>query len=396
MTNSPSTPDRDDLIASPYSVYEQLREHAPVQRVPGPDGKPAWLFTRYDDVRDALGDPQYAHDRQHAAPGGYHGIPVPNALDRHLLHIDAPDHTRIRRLASKAFTPRRIEQLRPRVERSAHRLLDAVADDGGADLITAYALPLPVTVICELLGVPEEDRKGFRGWADALIAPDPARPHLVAEAVAEIHAFLARLIADKRATPTDDLLCDLIAARDEGEALSEDELLSFAFLLFLAGFENTVHLIGNSVHNLLTHPEQLAALRADPGLLPQAVEELARHNGSVLFAIRRFPRQDVTLHGVTVPAGETVLLGIGAANRDPRRFPDPDRLDVTRDASAHLALGRGIHYCLGAPLARLETVTALGALLGRFPALRLAEPEDSLQWRPSIRARGLRALPVSW
>lgn len=208
--------------------------------------------------------------------------------------------------------------------------------------------------------------------------------------------FFTRLLADKREEPGDDLLSDLIAVRDEGDRLSEDELMSLAFLILFAGYENTVQLIGNAVLALLQHPEQLAALRADPAQLPAAVEEFLRYEGPALLAIRRFPVEDVTIGGVTIPAGETVWVSASAANRDPERFPDPDRLDLARDTSGHLALGHGIHYCLGAPLARAETEIALAALLERYPRLELGVAEDEVRWRPSLRARGLAALPVSY
>ncbi|MFE5916115.1 cytochrome P450 [Streptomyces sp. NPDC056468] len=385
----------DGLLDHPYDVYRRLRDTAPVHRIAGPDGSPAWLVTRYDDVREALADPRLSLDKRHAAPGTYRGLALPPALDANLLNMDPPDHTRIRRMVGRAFTPRRVEQLRTPVRRTADRLLDALGPHGTTDLIASYAAPLPVTVICDLLGVPDEHRRDFREWTDALVAPDPARPHAAKEAVVAMLGFFTRLLADKRREPADDLLCDLIAVRDtDGDRLGEDELMSLAFLILFAGYENTVQLIGNAVLALLDHPEQLAALREDPSRIPSAVEEFARYDGPALLAIRRFPTEDVTIGGVTVPAGDTVLLSLSAANRDPARFPDADLLDLGRDASGHLALGHGIHYCLGAPLARAETEIAVAALLDRFPELALAD--DDLRWRRSLRARGLLALPVTY
>ncbi|AZQ34028.1 cytochrome P450 [Streptomyces cyaneochromogenes] len=385
----------DGLIDHPYDVYRRLREAAPVHRIAGPDGSPAWLVTRYDDVREALADPRLSLDKRHAAPGTYRGLALPAALDANLLNMDPPDHTRIRRLVGRAFTPSRVAQLRTPVRRTADRLLDALGPHGTTDLIASYAAPLPIAVICDLLGVPDEHRRDFRDWTDALVAPDPARPQAAKEAVVAMLGFFTRLLADKRRERADDLLCDLIAVRDtDGDRLGEDELMSLAFLILFAGYENTVQLIGNAVLALLSHPEQLAALREDRSRIPRAVEEFARHDGPALLAIRRFPTEDITIGGVTVPAGDTVLLSLSAANRDPARFPDPDRLDVARDASGHLALGHGIHYCLGAPLARAETEIALDALLERFPELALAEGD--LRWRRSLRARGLLALPVTY
>nr|WP_188300982.1 cytochrome P450 [Streptomyces sp. CBMA156] len=387
------------LIADPYGGYTRLRAGTPVHRVVGPDGLPFWLVTRYQDVRQALADPRFALDKAHAAPGNYRGFALPPALDANLLNMDPPDHTRIRRLVSQAFTPRRVAALREPVEKVAGQLLDAIEPLGRADLLATYAAPLPITVICDLLGVPEDDRHDFRAWTDSLITPDPDRPEAARAAVKAMLGFFTGLIERKRAEPADDLLSDLIAARDDqgaGGRLGEDELTSLAFLILFAGYENTVHLIANAVLALLTHPGQLAALRAEPELIGAAVEEFARFDGPAPLAIRRFPREPVTIGGVTVPAGETVLLALGSANRDPGQFTDPDRLDLHRRETGHLALGHGIHYCLGAPLARMETALALTALLRRFPGLALDVPVERLRHRPTLRARGLLELPVRY
>ncbi|MFC9824990.1 cytochrome P450 [Streptomyces erythrochromogenes] len=395
-----------ELIEHPHSVYDRLRDTAPVCRITGTDGTPAWLVTRYDDVRAALADPRLSLDKSRATEGGYRGLSLPPALDANLLNMDPPDHTRIRRLVSRAFTPRRTEQLRTPIRATADRLLDALGPAGTADLVAAYAAPLPIVVICDLLGVPEDRRLDFRTWTDALIAPDPSRPRAAKEAVVAMLGFFTELMAHKRSRPGDDLLSDLIAVRDGGgsdgdgggdsggDRLSEDELMSLAFLILFAGYENTVQLIGNAIHTLLEHPEELARLRKDPSGLPAAVEELARYEGPAPLAIRRFPTEDITIAGVTVPAGETVLLSLSSANRDPARFPRPGLLDLDRDTSGHLALGHGIHYCLGAPLARAETEIALAALLERYPVLEPASPAP--RWRPSLRARGLTELPVRY
>ncbi|MET9837110.1 cytochrome P450 [Streptomyces virginiae] len=399
-----------ELLAHPHSVYDRLRDTAPVCRITGTDGTPAWLVTRYDDVRAALADPRLSLDKSRATEGGYRGMSLPPALDANLLNMDPPDHTRIRRLVSRAFNSRRTEQLRAPIRSTADRLLDALGPAGTADLVTAYAAPLPIIVICDLLGIPEDRRLDFRTWTDALITPDPSRPRAAKEAVVAMLGFFTELMAHKRSRPADDLLSDLIAVRDGAEGggegggeglseggddrLSEDELMSLAFLILFAGYENTVQLIGNAIHTLLQHPEEQARLRKDPSRIPAAVEELARYEGPAPLAIRRFPTEDITIAGVTVPAGETVLLSLSAANRDPARFPRPDLLDLDRDTSGHLALGHGIHYCLGAPLARAETEIALAALLERFPILEAASPAP--RWRPSLRARGLTELPVRY
>ncbi|GAA1258141.1 cytochrome P450 [Kitasatospora nipponensis] len=386
--------DAGALIADPHAGYAALRQAGPVHRIVAPDGLPVWLVTRYADVRQALADPRLALDKRHATPGNYRGLSLPPALDANMLNMDPPDHTRIRRLVGQAFTPRRVEQLRAPIEAIAEELLDALAPLGRADLIEAYAAPLPITVICDLLGVPQDDRRDFRSWTDTLIAPDPARPQDAKAALGAVLEFFPRLIARKRAEPGDDLLSALIAVRDQEDRLSEDELTSLAFLILLAGYENTVHAIGNAVLALLERPDQLAALRAEPELVAGAVEEFLRHDGPAPTAIRRFPREDVEIGGVRVPAGETVLLALASANRDPGQFTDPDELDVRRRENAHLALGHGIHYCLGAPLARLETEIALGALLRRLPGLALDLPREQLRHRPTLRSRGLLELPV--
>ncbi|MBZ4018040.1 cytochrome P450 family protein [Streptomyces purpurogeneiscleroticus] len=405
-TGSPDRPDPIDttmLLDDPYAGYERLREAGPVHRITGPDGQPAWLVTRYADVRSGLADPLLSLDKRNSSTG-YRGFSLPPALDSNLLNMDPPDHTRVRRLVAKAFTPGRVDKLRAPVAKVAHDLLDAIEAKGRADLLADFAGPLPIIVICDLLGIPERDRLDFRAWSDALITPDPARPEAAKEAVGAMLRFYTGLIATKRAEPGDDLLSDLIAVRDEpdgdggvaGDRLSEDELTSLAFLILLAGYENTVHLIGNSVLALLDHPELLAELRADPARLPAAVEELARFDGPAPLAIRRFPLEDIEIGGVRIPAGESVLLSLAAANRDPERFTDPTKLDPHRENFGHLALGHGIHYCLGAPLARMETQTALDAVIQRFPGLRLDVPREEMQWRRSIRARGLISLPVAW
>ncbi|MEU3301048.1 cytochrome P450 [Streptomyces sp. NPDC006678] len=387
-------PDLSALVADPHTTYARLREAGPVHRVTGPDGSPVWVVTRYADVRQLLADPRLSLDKTHRLPEHYSGFTLPPALDANLLNMDPPDHTRIRRLVTKAFTPGRVERMRPGIQALAEQLLDAVADRGRADLVAAYAAPLPITVICDLLGVPHDSRRDFRDWTDALVAPDPTNPGAAKQAVVAMLAYFPRLIADKRRMPGNDLLTDLIDVRDDGDRLTEDELTSLAFLILVAGYENTVQLIGTAVLALLDHPDQLAALRDDPARIDDAVEEIARYDGPALLAIRRFPTQDVEAGGVTIPAGETVMLSLASANRDPARFPEPDRLDLDRRENGHLALGHGIHYCVGAPLARLETRIAVSTLLRRFPALELDVPRDDLRWRPSMRARGLVALPV--
>ncbi|MBL1098723.1 cytochrome P450 family protein [Streptomyces coffeae] len=403
MTANSTPRDTTGLLTDPYPTCAALREEGPVHRITGPDGNPAWLVTRYEDVRRALADPRLSLDKSNGLPGNYRGFSLPPALDANLLNMDPPDHTRVRRLVVKAFTAGRVEAMRAPVRRLADGLLDAMESVGRADLIADYAGPLPIAVICDLLGVPHSDRQDFLAWSDALITPDPNRPEQAKEAIGSMLRFYTGLIAAKREEPGDDLLSAVIAVRDDGEGgpggtdrLSEDELTSLAFLLLFAGYENVVHLIGNSVSGLLDRPELLRALREKPDGIPAVIEEFARYDGSSPLSIRRFPLEDIEIGGVTVPAGETVLLSIASANRDPRHFEEPDHFNPHVVRSGHLAFGHGIHYCLGAPLARMEVEVALEALLSRFPGVRLDVSKEELRWRPSIRARGLISLPIAW
>jgi cytochrome P450 len=361
-----------------------------------PDGSQVWLVTRYAEVRAALADPRLSLDKRNAV--GWAGFSLPPALDANLLNMDPPQHTRIRSLVSRAFTGRRVAELRPRVQKLTDDLLDALGA-GEADLIAGLAEPLPIAVIGELFGVPPADRWQLRNWTNTMMTPPS--PAMARDAITAISGFFVDLIAARRAAPGDDLLSAMIEARDSDDArfasdrLSEDELTSLAFLVLFAGYENSVNLIGNGVLALLRDPDRLAELRADPSLLPAAVEELLRYDVPTTVAIRRFPIEDLTIGGVAIAKGETVLLGVAAANHDPERFTDPDRLDLSRVDNAHLSLGHGVHYCLGAPLARLEGQVAIGSLVTRFPALALAVPPEDLRWRPSFRARALQSLPVT-
>ncbi|MFB9907023.1 cytochrome P450 family protein [Allokutzneria oryzae] len=373
------------FAADPHGHYARLRAAAPSHRAELPDGSPARLVCPYDHVREGLADPLLSLNKKHAR-GGYAGFSLPPALDANLLNMDPPDHTRIRRLVTKAFTTRRVENLRPRVVELANSLADKLSSP--SDLTVEYATPIPLTVIGELLGVSRADQAEFSVLITRMFAPE--HPRQVPAAIAAITEFLVRLVASRRERPGDDLLSTLVAARDDGDRLTEDELVSLAFLLLLAGVENVQHTIAIGVLLLLSHPEQLAALRADPAMVRGAVEEILRYDPSGPLAIRRFALAD----GAGREAGETVMLSVAAANRDPARFPDPDRFDIRRADNAHLTFGHGIHHCLGAALARMELEVALGTLFRRFPDLSLAVPVDELAWRRSFRSRALAALPV--
>jgi cytochrome P450 len=394
----PATPLVDPaVLADPHPVLAELRESGPVHRLEGATGLPIWMVTRYDDVLAALSDPRLSNDPHHAS--ALTEVLRGDFLSRSMIGTDPPQHTRLRRLVSKAFTARRVEGLRPRVQEITDALLDRITPRGSADLVADFGLPLPITVIGELLGVPETDRDRFREWTDEMLDRpfDPGSDlALVTAARERMHGYLADLVAAKRARPADDLLTDLVEATDEGERLDTQELLAMTFLLLIAGYVTTVSLIGNGTLALLRHPEQLDRLRADLSLVPQAVEELLRFDGPGNPGLTRFALEDLEIGGVRIPRGDMVMLAIAAADRDPRRYPDPDRLDVGAVDPGHLAFGHGMHYCLGAPLARLEGQIAFTAMLTRLPGLALAAREDELRWTGGGVLRSLRELPVTF
>jgi cytochrome P450 PksS len=390
--------------ANPYPFYARLRAEAPVSPVTLPDGRTAWLVTRYDDVVLALKDPRLAKDQFRVLSpeqlGKQPWIPALfKPLAHNMLDMDEPDHTRLRLLVQKAFTPRLIEQMRDRIQALSDQLLDAVQDRGRMDLIRDYALPIPTTIIAEMLGLPVNDRHKFHRWSQALLTLDVSSRWGMMWAIWNGWFFLRyvrKQIRARRATPRDDLLTALVQAEEAGQQFSEDELLAMVFLLLIAGHETTVNLIGNGTLALLEHPDQLERLRSDPGIIRPAVEELLRYSSPVETATERYAREDVTLAGVTIPRGSLVFAVLASANRDERQFADPDKLDITREPNKHLAFGLGAHYCLGAPLARLEGQIAINTLLRRTAQLRLAVAPEALRWRRGLVLRGLEALPVTF
>jgi len=379
-----------EYFRDPYAVHARLRAQGPVSAVIMPGGHPAWLVTGYAEARAALADPRLLKSMP-----GWQPDPdsIYGALDGHMLNRDPPDHERLRRLVNKAFTARHVERLRPRITAITAGLLDDMSTQGEVDLLAAFAFPLPITVICELLGIPVADRGDFRKWSASIIS-DAVSPEVFEADAAAMVSYFRALLAAKRQRPADDLLSALITARDEGDGLRENELVSMAFLLMLAGHETTVNLIASGMLALLLNPAELDRLRADPALIGGAVEELLRYVSPVNHATYRVTAEPVEIGGARIGAGEVVVVGLSSADRDPGRYADPERLDLRRDSSGHLAFGHGIHYCLGAPLARLEAEIAFGALLDRFGSMRLAVPADSLRWRPSTLIPGLEALPV--
>jgi nocardicin N-oxygenase len=358
-----------------------------------PTGDPAFVVTRYEDTRTVLSDPRFSNNRNR--PGV--ARPVPMARDDSMVSMDPPDHTRLRRLVSGAFTARHVERHRPHVEHVIHELLDQMASAGPpADLVQSIAEPLPVAVICDLLGVPFADRTTLRELSTKLVSYTAFSFAEMARARDQLRAFMADLIAVKRAAPGDDILSAMIAARDEGDKLSESELVSQAMLLLVTGHESSVSHIGNATVALLASPDQLKLVRDDPSVAATAVEELLRFAPPGDGGLLRVAVEDTELSGTMIPAGSLVLACLPTANRDPRQYPGPDELDVTRAENRHLTLGHGAHFCLGASLLRAELQMLYPALLQRFPELRLAIPAAELRWRRGMRISGYEEIPVTW
>lgn len=388
---------------NPYPTFSRLRAEAPVLCVNVARRKTAWLVTRYDDVMGVLKGKDFVKDKQNvehpgkkAGPTWTPGIVKP--LMRNMLDVDPPDHTRLRRLVHKAFTSRVVEQLSDRIYALTDDLLDASLAQGKMDIIRDYALPLPTTIIAEMLGVPVADRHKFHRWSSAMVSANPNAWEM-ARAIPSVIAFiryLRKLVRKRRTSPQDDLVSALVQVEDEGDQLDEDELVAMIFLLLVAGHETTVNLIGNGVLALMQHPDQMTLLRSDPDLIETAVEELLRFDGPLKTATERYARVDVEIAGIRIPQGDLVYAVLGSANRDEHQFDDPDRLDLTRTPNRHLAFGQGIHYCLGAPLARLEGRIALTMLLRRAKNLHLAVPTDALRWKKGLVLRGLKSLPVAF
>jgi cytochrome P450 len=388
-----------EFFQDPQSFQAALRADAPARPVITPNGFRVWIVSRYEEGKAVLADPTV-----HKNSAGMGATMAKNKvndtearefaadLSQHMLAMDPPDHTRLRRLVTKAFTARRIEQMRPRIEEITAELLGKLSTGDHVDLLDVFAFPLPITVISELLGVDDADREEFRRHSNTLIAA--SSPEATRAAGMWMAGYFAKLIAAKRADLGEDLLSALIETSEDNDRFSEQELVSMAFLLLVAGHETTVNLIGNGVLALLTNPEQLAKLKADPSLMASAVEEFLRYRSPVNMSTFRFTTEPVDLGEVTIPADSLVLVSLGSANRDDDRFPHADQLDITRPVGGHLAFGHGIHYCLGAPLARLEGEIAFRGLLKAFPDLKLAVPAGELTWRHSMLVHGLEKLPV--
>lgn len=389
--------------SNPYPLYERMREAGPVHRVLFPSGVQAWLVTGYDAAQAALNDDRLGknHDRGNdrwRARASIMPEPQHSRLQAHLLHQDPPVHTRMRRFLTDAFTPRRVEQLRPRLQELADTLVDALPGAGPADLVAGFAARFPFQVLAEVIGLPRQLAERFdRDWGKVVqpVGPaDPGRPSYEAR-LHGLQSYIAEVVAHKREHAADDLLSRLVVARDEGE-LSQEELDSMIFQLLVAGQEPVTNQITTALIALFRHPGRLARLRDDPALMPRAVEELLRHDSAFELTTWRFFDQDSDLHGTEIPAGDSVIVSLCAANRDPRRFEGPDTLDLDRAPNPHLAFGHGIHFCPGAALARAELQIALGTLLARLPGLHLAIRDEDIEWIPSVLGRGTNHLPVRY
>jgi cytochrome P450 len=385
-----------DFIVDPYPVYAYLRDHEPVSKAPSPHGFDMWTLARYDDVKQSLTDPRLSRDLRRAPPGVVEYTGGSDLLtNKNLLSVDPPDHTRMRKSVQAAFTGRRVKELEGWIEDLVQRILDGMEGREQVDLVHAFGFALPLTVICRLMGIPVADRPNFRRWMDGLVmsgAGQAARERL-RESQRNLAVYCQDLIARKRREPDNDLVTALVQAADEHGSLSTEELIGVIFHLLIAGHETTVALLSTSAMLLVCHPEQRATVEADPSLWPTAVDEMMRFE-SPLGVSLAISTEDIEYSGTTIPKGEVVASLLASANRDPRRFADADRFDVTRTENQHVGFGAGIHRCVGALLALTEARIALPALLGRFPDLRLAVPREDLKWMPTPLFRQLQQLPV--
>ncbi|MGW2466881.1 cytochrome P450 family protein [Streptomyces bauhiniae] len=383
-----------DPTQDPYPAYAAMRSACPVQAVSAGSGeRTSYLVTGCAEAREALADARLSKDTAAFFAGKASPRRLHPAVAHTMLATDPPEHTRLRKLVTKAFTTGAVTQLRPFITRVTDELLDQWTAGEPFDLVAGLAVPLPVIVICELLGVPQADRSVVRRWSEELFAA--GQPDVIDAASHSLADYMTGLIAAKRRTPGSSLLDQLISARDGDDRFSEEELVSLAVLLLVAGHETTANFLGNALLSLLQHPAELHRLQQKPDDLPAALDELLRFDSPVSTATFRYTTEPVTLGGTDIPAGTPVLIALGAANRDPQRFPSPDLLELDRDAAAHLGFGHGIHRCVGAPLAKAEAEIALRALLTRFPEIRLAVPPDRLKWRHTRLVRGLASLPVT-
>lgn len=379
-----------EFTQNPYPVYEKLRQNDPIHRVLFPHGDFGWIITRYEDAVEVLKDNRFSKDVIKR-----YGPDQDNIFVHNMLFSDPPDHRRLRGLVQKAFTPRLIEGMRSHIQDIADDLLDNLNSQDKMNLIDEFAFPLPIIVISEILGVPLEDQDKFRLWSNSIIdATSEENSEVFEKHAKEFIDYLNAWFAKVREQPGDDLISQLVVAEESGEQLTEKELLGVVALLIIAGHETTVNLIGNGILALLEHPEQRELLIKQPELIHNAVEEMLRYNGPVEFSTSRWASEDIEFHGHHIAEGELVIVALDSANRDEAKFKDADVFDITREKSAHLAFGKGIHLCLGAPLARLEGEIAINTLIRRFPNMQLQADVNELEWRPGMIVRGVKEIPV--
>jgi cytochrome P450 len=394
LAPAPLTPFGDRYMTDPNAVYAELHTRGPVHRVRTPEGTAAWLVTRYQDVQRLLGDRRLARNIRHASDI-YRAMPLPSEFTfESVATVDGAEHRRLRKFLNQAVSVSRFRAMRPRVEEITTRLIDDLGPSGSTDLIAALAAPLPITVIADMLGVPEPDRARFRYWTDGLLGLDA---EMASHAGAAMYSYLGGLIGGKRHAPESDVLSEWVHGVDEnGDPLDDNDVLGLAFMALLGGYDTTVSTIASSVLILLNNPDLLTALRQDEDLLPYAVEEFLRFYGPVHTAVRRFTTEDVAVGEQVIPAGETVLLSMGAAHRDPEQYPSPDRVSLSRQKVPHLAFGSGPHYCPGAEFGRTEVRVALEQVIRRLPNLRLAVAPEQIEWRRAYQIRVPLALPVTY
>jgi cytochrome P450 len=390
-----------EMVENPFPLLAMLRTMGDVVPVPFPLGdgtRKVWMVTRLKEAVQVLKDDElFTVESSKVGLKGFFGQgDGAHLFSRSMLSVDEPDHRRLRRLVSKAFTPKYIQSLRPHIQQIADELLDKVHDQGQMDLVQDYGYPLPINVISDMLGVPSEDREQMRLWSEALAGGGPGVDEERDRRIRAFSEYVVQLLAEKRRNPQDDLISQLIQIEEEGDRLSEDELISMVSLLIFAGHETTSNLIGIGTLTLLDHPDQLARLKADPSLIPLAVEELLRFNGPVFMTTGRFATSDVELGGQHINQGDLIMVVLASADRDESQFTQADELDIARSLNNHVAFGQGIHICLGAPLARLEGDIAFTTLLRRMPNLRLNAPRESIVWRGGFVLRGVSSLPVAF
>jgi len=393
----------DSFTQNPYPAFQRFREHSPIEPMTMPNGQKAWMIFKYEIAIAALKEGRFIKDaskfinEEAREERSKQSVAYQNPfVSRHMLNVDPPDHHRLRSLVQKAFTPRMVANLQPKIEAIACDLLDQMKNKETIDLIDTFAFPLPIIVICDLLGIPFEDREQFRMWSNTFVEAvnDPERLQKISSALEDFSKYIDDFVDSKQHNLKDDLISHLIKAEENGDQLTKLEVRSLIFLLIIAGHETTVGLIGNGVFTLLQHPEQLDKLNKDQTLIDSAIEEMLRYEGPVEFTSTRWAAEDLTFYGQPISKGELVLIALSSADHDPEHFQDPDTFDITRRYNQHLAFGKGIHHCLGAPLARLEGKIAILALFKRYPHLQLIAETTTLQWRPGLLIRGLKQLPL--